>query len=185
MPDLRSLSRIAMRGHPVLPLDSANGCAVRLEKLHRCPAFAGMTNVRYLSAGLIIPSLDVRLEPVGKLYPDPDTVRTGIVVNQAFAVTGKILKIPAQIFTITERKAPVDLKRPPVIGGAQIVAQQKADRVFVPLTAPGQFPIPQVVLDIRVVIGFFIFRNAVPGFEVEKQIVFFKQEIRIEPVSAS
>jgi hypothetical protein len=42
MPDLRSLSRIAMRGHPEcyrpeITLDSARGCALRLETRHYVP----------------------------------------------------------------------------------------------------------------------------------------------------
>jgi hypothetical protein len=40
--------------HPVIPLDSAKVAPDGLKNGTTCPAFAGMTNVRYLSAGLII-----------------------------------------------------------------------------------------------------------------------------------
>jgi len=96
------------------------------------------------------------------LYPGAETVRAGVVVNEAFAVAGKILKIPPQFFA--ERKAPVYLGRASVFGRPQVVSKQETECVVAPFVGPGQLAVTQIAEDVRVVVAFFIFRDTIPFF---------------------
>ena len=129
-------------------------------------------------------------EPISQFDPDTESLLITIVVDQAFAITIEVLSITFDF--LGQRKAVTKLYSAAIFRKVEVIPHHDGELMLLHQLHIVEFPVPQIIVDIRIVVVFgvcrvslFTFRNTPPDLWTDHTTPYDKCRFCDNPVPAS